>query len=134
VPAKEVWDAPPVKVPSVAFAAVTAAVPVAFSRVVLFIGFAIDVIRVAALVNEVITGLVVTRVAAPRTVVVGLVRADVIVNGLVVVLRITGSVSDLVGAVRRGALMVVVLTLAVTADCGNLLACVREVRGCQATW
>lgn len=127
---------PPVKVPVVAFAAVTAAVPVAFSRVVLFIAFVMLVMRVAALVIAVVRGLVVIRLAArivvvglvSMVVVVGLVRAVVItVNGLVVVCRITGSVSDLLIPVRRGALTVVVLTFAVRAVCENLLACVLKV-------
>jgi hypothetical protein len=92
-------EAPPVKVPVVAFAAVTAAVPVCFIRMVLFIAFEV-VISVAALVTE-----VVNKVAA-------LVLE--VVRGLVVVIRITGSVGDLVeDVVKRGALMVVVLTFVV---------------------
>ena len=114
-------EAPPVNVPVVALAAVTAAVAVPLSNIVEFI--ALEVVKsVAALVVEVVSGFVVTRVASR---VVDLVSAVVAVNGLVVVMRITGSVSDLL-VVSRVGLMVVVLTLSVTAVCVDLLACAQE--------
>jgi hypothetical protein len=47
----ESGEVPPVKVPVVAFAAVTAAVPICFTRMVLFIAFDV-IISVAALVIE----------------------------------------------------------------------------------
>jgi hypothetical protein len=94
----DVEGAAPVKVPVVAFAAVTAAVPVCLMRTVLFIALDV-VIRVAALVRAVVV-----------MVVRGLV---VVVRGFVVVIKITGSVSDLLVDVVTRALMVVVLTFAV---------------------
>jgi len=109
----ETDTAPPVKVPVVAFPAVAASVPVAFSSVVLFIAFEV-VSKVAALVTEVVT----TVVGLVVAVVVAKVRALVVevMRGWVVVLRITGSVSDLlVAVVRTVAFIVVVLTLVVTA-------------------
>ena len=113
-------EAPPVKVPVVAFAAVTEAEPVAFSRTVLFAAFEV-VMRVAGFVVEV-SGLVVTWVARR---VVGFVSAVVDVNGLVVVIKITGSVSDLLVVIRVG-LTVVLLALSVTAVCEDILAWVRD--------
>jgi hypothetical protein len=77
----ETCEAPPVKVPVVAFAAVTAAVAVTFSWVVLFRAFEV-VKSVKALVVEVVSGFVVTTVASR---VVDLVRDVVAVKGLVVV-------------------------------------------------
>lgn len=112
----EMDAAPPVKVPVVAFTAVAASVPVAFSSMVLFIAFEV-VIKVAALVIEVViivmidVGLVVAIVVAK----VGALVVEVM-RGWVVVLRITGSVSDLlVAVVRTVAFRVVVLTLVVMA-------------------
>jgi hypothetical protein len=94
--------AAPVKVPVVAFAAVTAAVPVCLSRRVLFRAFEVVVRRVAALVRAVVDE----------------VRGFVVdvVKGLVVVIRITGSVSDLLVDVVTRAFMVVVLTLDVVRE------------------
>jgi hypothetical protein len=112
----EMGAAPPVKVPVVAFTAVAASVPVAFSSVVLFIAFE-AVIKVAALVIEVVI-IVMTVVGLVLAVVVARVKALVVevMRGWVVVLRITGSVSDLLGTVvRTVAFTVVVLTLLVTA-------------------
>jgi hypothetical protein len=77
----ETCEAPPVNVPVVAFAAVTAAVAVTFSWVVLFRAFEV-VKSVKALVVEVVSGFVVTTVASR---VVDLVRDVVAVKGLVVV-------------------------------------------------
>ncbi len=109
--------APPVKVPVVAFTAVAASVPVAFSSVVLFIAFEV-VINVAALVIEVVI-IVMTVVGLVVAIVGAKVRALVVevMRGRVVVLRITGSVSDLLVAVVRTVALtvVVVLTLVVTA-------------------
>ena len=110
--------APPVKVPVVALALWTAAVPVAFSSVVLFIAFEV-VMSVAALAVEVRRGFVVTTVPSR---VVDFVRAVVAVNGLVVVMRITGSVSDLL-VVRRVGLRDVVLSLSVATVCGFVSLC-----------
>jgi hypothetical protein len=112
----EMGAAPPVKVPVVAFTAVAASVPVAFSSVVLFIAFEV-VIKVAALVIEVVI-IVMTVVGLVVAVVVTRVKALVVevMRGWVVVLSITGSVSDLLGTVvRTVAFTVVVLTLLVTA-------------------
>jgi hypothetical protein len=72
----EMGAAPPVKVPVVAFTAVAAAMPVAFSSVVLFIAFEV-VIKVAALVIEVVI-IVMTVVGLVVAVVVAKVRALVV--------------------------------------------------------
>ena len=112
----EMGAAPPVKVPVVAFTAVAASVPVAFSSVVLFIAFE-AVIKVAALVIEVVI-IVMIDVGLVVAIVVAKVRALVVevMRGWVVGLRITGSVSDLlVDVVRTVAFRVVVLTLVVMA-------------------
>ena len=109
----EMGAAPPVKVPVVAFTAVAAAVPVAFSSVVLFIAFEV-VIKVAALGIEVVI-IVMTVAGLVIAVVVARVMA-LVMRGWVVVLRIAGSVSDLLGTVvRTVAFTIVVLTLLVTA-------------------
>lgn len=87
----------------------TAAVPVAFRSIVLFMDFVGVVTAVPSLMLEVVSGLVVMDVVR------GLVVVDVM--GLVVVMRIAGSVRDLL-VVRSVGLIVVVLTLRVVrVDC-----------------
>jgi hypothetical protein len=92
---------------NVALADATAAVPVAFRSVVLFIDFVEVVTAVPSLMLEVVKGFVVMEVVR------GLV--DVVVNGFVVVMRMAGKVSDLL-VVRSVGFIVVVLTLRVVMD------------------
>ena len=116
MPDAERWCASPANVEAFAAPAATA-VPVAFNSVVLFIVLAVDVISVAALMLvAVVRGFVVITVTIGLVVEVmrGMVvrrglAVDVVRSvGFVAVMRMAGSVRDLL-VVRRGALMVVVL-------------------------